>query len=186
MSIKGTRNFWGITARVILRNRILILCGDCSYLLFLCPCSGKTCVFPIQKQNLLPDDHPVNLAYNRFVAQFGEEGNIIAIAVKDSSLFELQNFRKWNKLSKQLAAFPEVSMVLSTDNLKLLEKSKTSDTFVMLPFLSPKTNTQQGLNEALEQLFHEEPFYDQLLFNKGDWHSKNPGVFRQGPAKHLC
>lgn len=122
--------------------------------------------FSNTEANLLPDDHPVNLAYNRFVAQFGEEGNIIAIAVKDSSLFELQNFRKWNKLSKQLAAFPEVSMVLSTDNLKLLEKSKTSDTFVMLPFLSPKTNTQQGLNEALEQLFHEEPFYDQLLFNK--------------------
>lgn len=122
--------------------------------------------FSNTEANLLPDDHPVNLAYNRFVAQFGEEGNIIAIAVKDSSLFELQNFRKWNKLSKQLAAFPEVSMVLSTDNLKLLEKSKTSDAFVMLPFLSPKTNTQQGLNEALEQLFHEEPFYDQLLFNK--------------------
>lgn len=122
--------------------------------------------FSNTEANLLPDDHPVNLAYNRFVAQFGEEGNIIAIAVKDSSLFELQNFRKWNKLSKQLAAFPEVSMVLSTDNLKLLEKSKTSDAFVMLPFLSPKTNTQEGLNEALEQLFHEEPFYDQLLFNK--------------------
>jgi hypothetical protein len=126
----------------------------------------KNMRFSNTEANLLPDDHPVNLAYNRFVAQFGEEGNIIAIAVKDSSLFELQNFRKWNKLSKQLAAFPEVSMVLSTDNLKLLEKSKTSDAFVMLPFLSPKTNTQQGLNEALEQLFHEEPFYDQLLFNK--------------------
>ncbi|CAI8180381.1 MAG: MMPL family transporter [Flavobacteriaceae bacterium] len=165
MSIKGTRNFWGITARVILRNRILILCGIALFTFFM-SMQWKNMRFSNTEANLLPDDHPVNLAYNRFVAQFGEEGNIIAIAVKDSSLFELQNFRKWNKLSKQLAAFPEVSMVLSTDNLKLLEKSKTSDTFVMLPFLSPKTNTQQGLNEALEQLFHEEPFYDQLLFNK--------------------
>lgn len=165
MSIKGTRNFWGITARVILRNRILILCGIALFTFFM-SMQWKNMRFSNTEANLLPDDHPVNLAYNRFVAQFGEEGNIIAIAVKDSSLFELQNFRKWNKLSKQLAAFPEVSMVLSTDNLKLLEKSKTSDAFVMLPFLSPKTNTQQGLNEALEQLFHEEPFYDQLLFNK--------------------
>lgn len=165
MSIKGTRNFWGITARVILRNRILILCGIALFTFFM-SMQWKNMRFSNTEANLLPDDHPVNLAYNRFVSQFGEEGNIIAIAVKDSSLFELQNFRKWNKLSKQLAAFPEVSMVLSTDNLKLLEKSKTSDAFVMLPFLSPKTNTQQGLNEALEQLFHEEPFYDQLLFNK--------------------
>lgn len=165
MSIKGTRNFWGITARVILRNRILILCGIALFTFFM-SMQWKNMRFSNTEANLLPDDHPVNLAYNRFVAQFGEEGNIIAIAVKDSSLFELENFRKWNKLSKQLAAFPEVSMVLSTDNLKLLEKSKTSDAFVMLPFLSPKTNTQQGLNEALEQLFHEEPFYDQLLFNK--------------------
>ena len=165
MSIKGTRNFWGITARVILRNRILILCGIALFTFFM-SMQWKNMRFSNTEANLLPDDHPVNLAYKRFVAQFGEEGNIIAIAVKDSSLFELENFRKWNKLSKQLAAFPEVSMVLSTDNLKLLEKSKTSDAFVMLPFLSPKTNTQQGLNEALEQLFHEEPFYDQLLFNK--------------------
>ncbi len=122
--------------------------------------------FSNTEANLLPDDHPVNLVYNRFVAQFGEEGNIIAIAVKDSALFELENFNKWNRLSKQLAAFPEVSMVLSTDNLKLLEKSKTSDAFVMVPFQGSKTSTQEGLNSALKQLYEEEPFYDQLLFNK--------------------
>ena len=165
MSSKGTQNFWGITARIILRNRILILCGIALFTFFM-SMQWKNMRFSNTEANLLPDDHPVNLAYNRFVAQFGEEGNIIAIAVKDSALFELENFNQWNKLSKQLAAFPEVSMVLSTDNLKLLEKSKTSDAFVMVPFQGPKTNTQKGLNSALKQLYEEEPFYDQLLFNK--------------------
>ncbi|MCW1953015.1 MAG: MMPL family transporter [Flavobacteriia bacterium] len=165
MSLKGTQNFWGITARIILRNRILILCGIALFTFFM-SMQWKNMRFSNTEANLLPDDHPVNLVYNRFVAQFGEEGNIIAIAVKDSALFELENFNKWNRLSKQLAAFPEVSMVLSTDNLKLLEKSKTSDAFVMVPFQGSKTSTQEGLNSALKQLYEEEPFYDQLLFNK--------------------
>ncbi len=165
MSSKGTQNFWGITARIILRNRILILCGIALFTFFM-SMQWKNMRFSNTEANLLPDDHPVNLAYNRFVAQFGEEGNIIAIAVKDSALFELENFNKWNRLSKQLAAFPEVSMVLSTDNLKLLEKSKTSDAFVMVPFQGSNTSTQEGLNSALKQLYEEEPFYDQLLFNK--------------------
>ncbi len=165
MSSKGTQNFWGITARIILRNRILILCSIALFTFFM-SMQWKNMRFSNTEANLLPDDHPVNLAYNRFVAQFGEEGNIIAIAVKDSALFELENFNKWNRLSKQLAAFPEVSMVLSTDNLKLLEKSKTSDAFVMVPFQGSKTSTQEELNSALKQLYEEEPFYDQLLFNK--------------------
>ena len=165
MAKKGTQNFWGITARIILRNRILILTGVVLFTVFMAM-QWKNMRFSNTEANLLPDHHPVNIAYKKFVSQFGEEGNIIAIAVKDSSLFTLENFKRWNKLSKQLAAFPEVSTVLSTDNLKLLEKSPNEDAFEMVSFKGSTTNSQEILDTALKNLYQNQPFYDQLLFNK--------------------
>jgi predicted RND superfamily exporter protein len=66
----------------------------------------KNMRFSNTEANLLPDNHPVNLAYKDFVSRFGEEGNIIAIAIKDSALFELNNFKKWNRLSKAIGSIP--------------------------------------------------------------------------------
>jgi hypothetical protein len=165
MAANSTQNFWAITARIILRNRILILFAVLLFTVFM-SMQWKNMRFSNTEANLLPDHHPVNIAYQKFVSQFGEEGNIIAIAVKDSALFKLENFRRWNKLSKQFAAFPEVSSVLSTDNLKLLEKSNTEDKFVMAPFKGSGALNQQTLDKALLSLYNNQPFYDQLLFNK--------------------
>ena len=161
----NTQNFWVSTARIILRNRISILIAVFLFTVFMAM-QWKNMRFSNTEANLLPDNHPVNLAYQDFVKQFGEEGNIIAIAVKDSALFQLENFRRWNKLSKQLAAFPEVIAVLSTDNLKLLERSKVSEKFVFTPFKGSQSKDQNELDQQLEELYSNQPFYDQLLFNK--------------------
>ena len=161
----STQNFWATTARIILRNRITILIGVFLFTVFMAM-QWKNMRFSNTEANLLPDNHPVNLAYQDFVSRFGEEGNIIAIAVKDSALFELNNFKKWNRLSKQLAAFPEVIAVLSTDNLKLLERSKTAGKFIFSPFKGSLAQDQQSLNKHLKDLYQNQPFYDQLLFNK--------------------
>ena len=68
---------------------------------------------------LLPDDHPINIQYNEFLNLFGEEGNALVLAVRDTALYNPENFNRWNTLSKRLAAFPEISFVISTDNLRL-------------------------------------------------------------------
>ena len=161
----STQNFWATAARIILRNRITILIGVFLFTIFMAM-QWKNMRFSNTEANLLPDNHPVNLAYKDFVSRFGEEGNIIAIAIKDSALFELNNFKKWNRLSKQLAAFPEVIAVLSTDNLKLLERSETAGKFVFSPFKGSLAQDQQSLNKHLKDLYQNQPFYDQLLFNK--------------------
>ncbi len=161
----STQNFWATTARIILRNRITILIGVFLFTIFMA-IQWKNMRFSNTEANLLPDNHPVNLAYKDFVSRFGEEGNIIAIAIKDSALFELNNFKKWNRLSKQLAAFPEVIAVLSTDNLKLLERSETEGKFVFSPFKGSQAKDQKSLDKHLQDLYQNQPFYDQLLFNK--------------------
>ncbi|MGI9546792.1 MAG: efflux RND transporter permease subunit, partial [Flavobacteriaceae bacterium] len=123
MVAKLATNFWAVTARIILRNRILILTGIALVTVFF-GLQWENMRFTRSEANLLPDDHPVNLQYTEFLELFGEEGNAIVLGIRDSALFTPKNFNRWNTLSKQLAAFPEISFVISTDNLKELVKDK--------------------------------------------------------------
>lgn len=165
MVAKLTQNFWTKTARIILRNRILILIGIAAITVFF-GFQWQNMQFSNTQANLLPDDHPANLEYDAFLELFGEEGNAIVLAVKDPSLFTVDKFNRWNILSKQLAAFPEVEFVVSTDNLQELVKDNERQEFILTPFLIGEPENQQVLDSLKQHLFNDLPFYDQLLFNK--------------------
>tara|TARA_R110002051_G_scaffold81437_1_gene145467 strand:- start:268 stop:2553 length:2286 start_codon:yes stop_codon:yes gene_type:complete len=122
--------------------------------------------FSSSQTNLLPDDHPVNQQYQDFLSKFGEEGNAVVFAVRDSALFTPTNFNRWNKLSKQLAAFPEVEFVISTDNLKELIKNNEKQEFEMRPLINGELKTKKEIDSITQHLFNDLPFYDNLIYNK--------------------
>jgi len=165
MAKKLPQGFWARTARIILRNRILILILVTAFTVFLA-LQWKNMRFSSSQANLLPDDHPVNLEYNSFLDQFGEDGNAVVFAIKDKALFSPKNFNRWNKLSKQLAAFPEVDFVLSTDNLQELVKNKEKETFELQPLIKKQPTSQSEVDSIATHLFNNIPFYESLLFNK--------------------
>lgn len=157
-------SFWARVARIILRNRILILAIIAGITVFL-GMQWKHMRFTYTEANLLPDDHPVNLEYNKFLHQFGEEGNLIVIAVKDSSLFTPENFNHWNRLSKQLQAKPEISLVISTDNLQELVKNTEKQAFELKPLIDGQIKNQSQVDTIKKELFSKLPFYESLLLN---------------------
>ncbi|MEQ8216618.1 MAG: MMPL family transporter [Arenibacter sp.] len=165
MVAKLTRGFWAKIARIILRNRIIILVLLTIMTVFMSMQWDKM-RFSNSQANLLPDHHPVNLEYLSFLKQFGEEGNVVVLAVKDSSLFTPKKFNRWNKLSKQLGAFPEVDFVLSTDNLQELVKDTVKQEFVMQPFIKQTPKTKKEIDSLTNHLFNNLPFYDNLIYNK--------------------
>jgi hypothetical protein len=165
MAVKLTQGFWAKLARIVLRNRILILLLIAAITVFL-GLQWDKMRFSSSEANLLPDSHPVNVEYLSFLERFGEEGNVVVLAVRDSSLFTPAKFNRWNKLSKQLEAFPEVDFVLSTDNLKELEKDDEKQAFVLKPFINEIPATKKDVDSLTTHLFQDLPFYDNLLFNK--------------------
>ncbi|MCX2678759.1 MMPL family transporter [Galbibacter sp. EGI 63066] len=162
---KITKGFWKTTARIILRNRIIILILVLGITVFLAM-QWKNMRFTFTEANLLPDHHPINLEYNKFLDTFGEEGNLIVIAIKDSSLFTPENFNEWNKLSKQLQAEPEISLVVSTDNLQKLVKNTDKKQFELQPLIQNKIQDQVEMDSIKEEIFLKLPFYQSLLYNK--------------------
>jgi len=165
MAAKLTQGFWAKLARIILRNRILILIGIAAVTVFLA-FQWEHMRFSNSEANLLPDDHPVNQQYKSFLERFGEEGNTIVFGIRDSALFTHKQFNRWNKFSKQLDAFPEVEFVLSTDNLQELIKDEEKQEFVLQPFLKSTPTTNAAVDSLTTHLFNELPFYENLIYNK--------------------
>ena len=165
MVSKITSGFWAKVGRIILRNRILILVGIAAITVFL-GFQWKNMKFSTSEANLLPDNHPLNIDYENFLQKFGEEGNTIAFAVKDRSLFEVENFNRWNRLSKQLAAFPEVDYVVSIDNLKELIRDKEEKQFILRPLIEQTPLNDAEVDSLTQYMFNNLPFYDNLLYNK--------------------
>ncbi|MCV6628663.1 MAG: efflux RND transporter permease subunit [Flavobacteriaceae bacterium] len=165
MAAKGTSGFWAVVARLILRNRILIL-GIIAAITIFFGSQWKHMRFSFTEANLLPDSHEVNRIYNDFLERFGEEGNLIVLAVKDSSLFSEKNFYQWNLLSKKFLAIPEVSLVLSTDNLLEIKKDTIQKKFITKKLLDSTWQSQTQIQQFEKKLFEQLPFYENLLYNK--------------------
>lgn len=156
--------FWEIVARLILRNKIGILISI-AVATFFFGLQWDKMRFTYTEANLLPDNHEVNLKYNEFLKIFGEEGNLIVLGVKDSSLFTIEKLNAWNKLSAHFKTYDEVKTVIAISDLQKLVKNKAEKQFDLVPFIKDSITSLAQLETLQKQLFEQYPFYDNFLFN---------------------
>jgi predicted RND superfamily exporter protein len=114
----------------------------------------------------MPKDHPFNLAYDNFVNVFGEEGNLLIIAVKDSSLFKKNNFNSWIELSQSFKNKKEVNNVIHVGNIPIISKDKIKKEFSVDSILNNSFKSDYKVQEFKNILFQDFPFYENILFNK--------------------
>ncbi len=156
--------FWETIARLILRNRILIIVLLAGATLAMST-QWEKMRFTYTEANLLPDKHPVNLDYQNFLGIFGEEGNLIVVGVKDSALFELSNFNAWLQFSEGFLDYDEVESVVSLNRLQDLVKNEKDQRFDLRPILKDSVKDQKELDALVDKLFTAYPFYKDFLYN---------------------
>ncbi|SHI82987.1 efflux RND transporter permease subunit [Aquimarina spongiae] len=157
--------FWNALAGIILRNRaaiFIVIIGITVFLGF----QWKNMRFSYTEANLLPDDHEVNIQYNQFLDKFGEEGNLIVLAVKDSTLFTPEKLKAWNAFNESFKAFPEIDLVVSIGDLKKLKKEDNPPRFELIPFIKDSTYSEEQVSKYEYELFNKLPFYEGLVFSK--------------------
>ena len=158
--------FWELIARVVLRNRILMLSIIAAITVFLAM-QWKNIHFTHTEANMLPDDNIVNIEYNAFLEKFGEEGNLVIIGVKDKTFFTPKAYEAWSKLMNTLKDDKAVDLIISINDLKKLQKNESLQKFELVPFADPSKIADKGYLEKLKkELFNDLPFYEGLLFNK--------------------
>ncbi len=158
-------NFWQVVSRFILKQRIFILVVLALVTLFLAS-NIKNIKFSHTEANLLPKDHEENIKYDDFLEIFGEEGNLIILAVQDSAIFNAANFNKWNDFSKEFDNYSQVDFTVSIGDIKKLKKDKKNQKFIVEPLYEKAPSTNNEVKIIKDELFHNLPFYDNFLFNK--------------------
>ena len=165
MAKQKKSKFWDIVARLILRNKIGILLGII-IITILFSTQWKYMRFTYTEANLLPDDHEVNIEYNNFLDIFGEEGNLIVLGVKDSTLFTVEKLNAWNALSDSFRTANEIESVVSIKDLQKLVKNTEEQKFDLEPFIKDSVKSLAEIKVLEDDLFNKYPFYDNFLFNK--------------------
>jgi len=159
--------FWNSIARLILRNREIIL-GLIVIITIALATQWKYMQFTHSEANLLPDDHPINEEYNKFLDKFGEEGNLIILGVENKYLDNYKSFNAWNEVADSLATFNQVELVLSTSNLPNLSKTEDNTRFIVAPVLKEPLKNNKELEDFKKKLFNDLPFYKNLIYSEND------------------
>ena len=158
-------NFWTKVAGLILRNRYIVLLLVAVFTAFLAS-QMKHMRFSYTEANLLPENHEANIQYNQFLEIFGEEGNLVILAVKDSTLFTPDKFNAWNALTKKLDTHQEVEFSVSIADVQQLKADRKNKKFIVQPLIKSSPTTQKEISKIKKELFEKLPFYDNLLYNK--------------------
>ena len=164
MKKKKESNVWGLVARLILRNRFILLAVILG-MTFFWTTQWKHMQFTFTEANLLPDSHPENILYKSFTEIFGEEGNVIVIALQDDLFFTPQKRNAWRELNSQINSFTEIEMVISTDNLQELIKDEKNKKLVLQEVPLSMAKDSSDILKFKEKLFLELPFYNNLIFD---------------------
>lgn len=157
--------FWNTIARIILRNRVIILGLIIAFTVFL-GFQWKNMRFSYTEANLLPDDHEVNQEYQKFLDKFGEEGNLLVIASNDKDLFTPKKINAWNDLTKQLDSFSQVEYSIGIHNLKKLQKFTDPNRFELVPLIKEEQINELQAKAYKEEIFEKLPFYEGLVYSK--------------------
>lgn len=158
-------DFWTQVSRLILKSRYIILIIIAAFTYFLST-QMQYMRFSYTEANLLPENHQVNIDYNKFLKIFGEEGNIIILAVEDSTIFTPAKFNAWNKLSKNLDSLKEIEFTVAVGDIKKLVKNTEEEKFVTEPLYDKEPETVEEVLKIKHDLFDNLPFFDNFLYNK--------------------
>jgi len=158
-------NFWTKVASIILRNRYLVLIVI-AIITGLLASQMKYMQFSYTEANLLPENHEANLEYNKFLEIFGEEGNLVILGIKDSTVFTPKKFNAWNNLVKQFDDLDEIDFTISIADVQKLKADRNKRKFVLEPLYSENPKTSKEVLAIKKELFEKLPFYDNLLFNE--------------------
>jgi len=111
----------------------------------------------------VPPDDPDMIYHEKFKAQFGEDANLIAVGMKDSAVYKLENFKSLMALSEGIKKIPGVTQVVSLPLLKMILKDTTKQSFYLSDVFAKSIHSQPALDSMLQVALNQKIYADQLI-----------------------
>src|SRR6478609_263335 len=113
----------------------------------------------------VPPEDPDMIYLNNFKEQFGEDGNIIAIGMKDSSVYKLDNFLAFRELTNNIKNIKGVVRIVALPRLKMILKDTVNSKFYLTDIFPEKISSQAQLDTLFELMMGQKVYSRQLLNN---------------------
>jgi uncharacterized protein len=112
---------------------------------------------------LVPSTDPDYQQLKAFKALFGDDGNILALGIKDSALYTPENFRRFSYLIDAIGGVKGVNGVLGLPNFRKPVKDTENRRFVLKPAFTEIPDSQAELDSLLQQALNIKFFANQLV-----------------------
>jgi len=112
----------------------------------------------------VPPHDPDMVFLTHFREQFGEDGNMVAVGLRDSSVYQLEKFNQLHQLSLNLRKIEGVNEVLSLPRMQIIVKDTANQRFRIMP-LFPETVKSQAELDSLLRVANDQKFYSGQLVN---------------------
>ena len=117
---------------------------------------------------LLPKSDSSYIAYENFKKNYGQDGSIVIVAVKDKDFWKAQKLKAFIKLSDDLKAIEGVERVASLKNAIILSRNDSLTRFETLPLIPEGTIIDQNAADSIRIELFNQPLYDKLLYNSNE------------------
>ena len=115
----------------------------------------------------VPPNDPDMVYLNKFKEQFGEDGNIVAVGIRDSALYDIKNFEHFREFGREVRTIAGINNVLSLPFVKVIRKD-TANTRFFLSDLFPKQISSQVQLDSMMVLMRNQKFYMGQLVNESN------------------
>lgn len=112
----------------------------------------------------IPTDNPKYQDYVSFRKKFGDDGNVLVIAVKTDKFFQLDYFKAYNKMLGELKNVHNVTSIISVPAAINLQKDSVTEKLRPVKIFDDNISTQAQLDSA-KNIFLGLPFYAGRLYN---------------------
>ncbi|MFM7644094.1 MAG: efflux RND transporter permease subunit [Sphingomonadales bacterium] len=155
---------WSRVASFILRNRLFILAIIGIVTVFFGYYAVTSLKVDNRFGNTLPKDDPIQMDYENFKLQFGEDGSTLVIAVQTDSLYTEENLKKWRELGYKILKFKGVDNVVSEATLFGMTNNIAKNEFEIHRIFSDTTFRDKSIEEVRKEI-RKNPIYRGLLYN---------------------
>lgn len=154
---------WETVARIILRNRIAILL---TIVVLTAAMAYKATSVKIRYDfaALLPATDSTLIAYKQFKARFGEDGDVLVMAIEQEKLFSPEIFTAWGQLGDEIKALEGIEQVVSVARCFDLVRNDSLKRFDLVSLAPVEPITDSSLAQ-LQARIEGLPFYHGVLWD---------------------
>lgn len=151
-------------SRIILRNRTLIIVLLSVFTAFMAY-EALSVKLSYENSSLLAAKDSAMVEYRKFKDQYGEDGTVLMIGIKNPDIFKLEQFNAWYDLGNDIRKIDGVEDVISmTRGLNLVKNEKTHQ-FDYFPLVKKRPTSQAEVDSLKNTLFGLK-FYEGMLYNR--------------------